>query len=826
MRRLAAMFVLVTVAGVALAQPPVNFNGIIFCIDPGHGGHNPANDRRVEPDPGIVFWESESNFQKALLLDTMLTQLGATVILTRYTNDYPNDNDEPTLAQRVAIANANNSHWFHSIHSNAFNGVTNYTLMLVRESTTTPGQPHSPPAWQMSSIMAPKIFQKMRTTAQYTRLDFSFLGFRLGVLSGLNMPGQLSEGSFHDVFPETRRLMNNDYRKMEMYALRDAFMQYYGLPADTLGIIAGIQTEIGTNRPINATQVRLFPEDRVYMGDNYNNGFYMFDNLVAGPHGVKFETPGFTQDSVAANLGVGATVFVDRSMESYLPPTIVSSFPMNGDTLFSAGSPITLQFSKVMNTGSVQSAFGIQPTVSGTFTWSQNNTRLVFTPSAVLTYYTYFTITIDTTAQSLGGQTLDGNGDGISGDPYILVFRTSEVDAMPPAIVNTYPEPDDTVPTPFHVINISFDEPLNQTTVSLTNFAVQEIGASLLQRELQYWQSGPRSGVNMYITGGLQPGKSYRVRVSGVSDMFGNTIPNTSPIIWQFSTAPGTFTTTRMDAFDTTITHWWQPGQSGSTVGVDSARFEHVTFPRLPGFTNIGSARLSFAWNTAQSNWLLRTYLASGPAREVIFRKENTLLQTYVHGDGSNTQFRFAIDDSVEAFPGGTAANHEVSRWYTVDWIGWRLVEWDLENDSVGTWLGNGILEGDLRFDSFQLRYVPGMSAANGILYFDDLQITTRSTTSVPVDPAVVPEAFVLHQNYPNPFNPSTTFTFDIGHFTFVILRVYDLLGREVATLVNEQMQSGRYEVSWDATGMASGIYVYRLETSTGMLSRKMMVVK
>ena len=47
-------------------------NNVRFCIDPGHGGHNPANDRRIEPDPGIVFWESEGNFQKALRLDTLL----------------------------------------------------------------------------------------------------------------------------------------------------------------------------------------------------------------------------------------------------------------------------------------------------------------------------------------------------------------------------------------------------------------------------------------------------------------------------------------------------------------------------------------------------------------------------------------------------------------------------------------------------------------------------------------------------------------------------------------------------------------------------------
>ena len=122
-----------------------DLSGLKFCIDPGHGGHNPANDRHLVPDAGTDFWESESNFQKGLLLKALLEAKGATVILTRYTNDYPNDNDEPSLAARVALANANNVNWFHSIHSNASgidpNTSINYTLMLVREkrSLTDPG---------------------------------------------------------------------------------------------------------------------------------------------------------------------------------------------------------------------------------------------------------------------------------------------------------------------------------------------------------------------------------------------------------------------------------------------------------------------------------------------------------------------------------------------------------------------------------------------------------------------------------------------------------------------------------------------------------------
>ena len=81
------------------AQAQTDLTGVKFCIDPGHGGNNAANDRHVIPDPGTDFWESESNFQKALRLDTLLKARGAWVILTRYTNDYPAD-DEPSLSAR------------------------------------------------------------------------------------------------------------------------------------------------------------------------------------------------------------------------------------------------------------------------------------------------------------------------------------------------------------------------------------------------------------------------------------------------------------------------------------------------------------------------------------------------------------------------------------------------------------------------------------------------------------------------------------------------------------------------------------------------------
>lgn len=150
-------------------------SGLKFCIDPGHGGNNPANDRHVVPDAGIDFWESESNFQKALLLKPLLEARGAWVILTRNTNYYPND-DEPSLSARSEIANQNNVNWFHSIHSNATGGTntgTNYTLILVKENIAT-RQAQFPETLLMSEKIYNHILAKLRTTQFGVRLDYTF----------------------------------------------------------------------------------------------------------------------------------------------------------------------------------------------------------------------------------------------------------------------------------------------------------------------------------------------------------------------------------------------------------------------------------------------------------------------------------------------------------------------------------------------------------------------------------------------------------------------------------------------------------------------------
>ena len=90
-----------------------------------------------------------------------------------------------------------------------------------------------------------------------------------------------------------------------------------------------------------------------------------------------------------------------------------------------------------------------------------------------------------------------------------------------------------------------------------------------------------------------------------------------------------------------------------------------------------------------------------------------------------------------------------------------------------------------------------------------------------------IPEKFSLYQNYPNPFNPATNIRFAIpGRGQFVILKVYNILGRLVETLVNQHLNPGTYEVKWDAGDNSSGVYFYNLETGNFVETKKMLMIK
>jgi hypothetical protein len=122
---------------------------------------------------------------------------------------------------------------------------------------------------------------------------------------------------------------------------------------------------------------------------------------------------------------------------------------------------------------------------------------------------------------------------------------------------------------------------------------------------------------------------------------------------------------------------------------------------------------------------------------------------------------------------------------------------------------------------------VTGVELVDSVWYF-------KPATTFMADPLaytpdaidLVPEQFTLHQNYPNPFNPTTTIAFDLPEAGIVTLKVYDMLGREVATLAqDEPMDEGYQEYAFDASSFASGVYIYRIDVNNGQYHQAMRMV-
>lgn len=186
----------------------------------------------------------------------------------------------------------------------------------------------------------------------------------------------------------------------------------------------------------------------------------------------------------------------------------------------------------------------------------------------------------------------------------------------------------------------------------------------------------------------------------------------------------------------------------------------------------------------------------------------NTLIRSCLIRPGSSTEFYAGL---------GNATNSGIGVYRTTN----AGISWSEFNSGV---MNNTISVRALNFNSTIGRVLAGaahptVTTGQGLFYYDfPSGIGNQNIT--------LPDAFKLNQNYPNPFNPVTTITYAIPNAQHTMLKVYDINGREVRTLVNDIQSAGGYEVRFDGTGLSSGVYFYELVSGNFSDTKSMMIIK
>ena len=454
-------------------------------INPGHGGYDSddrlmylypifINGNQVNEAEGYTreqsFWESVSNLDKGLRLDTMLRDLGFQTKMSRVTNT---TEDDRSLSGISAEASTWEADFMLSIHSNAGNP-SNYILQL--HSGITPGDeygldgyPEKVPEWvcnearAITSLMGKNQYSNQVSCWSREPMiagDKTFartiMGWSngYGVMRNLKVPGTISEGMMHDYLPETYRLMNIDYKRQESFQFTKTFYEYFCNGELPYGAIGGKIHDVyqlqafpdykprkntrDVYRPINRGVVELWQGDQLldtYVTDTLYNGVYYFWNLQPGTYTVKAKPEGYypqEQTLEVKNNEISYGIFA-LSMARNTPPEVIDYSPkVSADETVLVSTTVTISFNWDMETEATAAALEISPAVEGTVTFEDDNHTLRFTPASRFEPGVTYTVTLGT-----GACHPDTVYENHLQAPFSFQFATSNRGSV--SVVQTYP---------------------------------------------------------------------------------------------------------------------------------------------------------------------------------------------------------------------------------------------------------------------------------------------------------------------------------------------------------------------------------------------------
>lgn len=312
---------------------------------------------------------------------------------------------------------------------------------------------------------------------------------------------------------------------------------------------------------------------------------------------------------------------------------------------------------------------------------------------------------------------------------------------------------------------------------------------------IKYNAAGVLQWVNL-ITSGISPaGNAIKVDLAGNVYIAANT----------YAGAPGCDCLTIK--INSAGLQQWQVLYNGPGNGNDELNalaidgFGNVYVTGKSTVSGIYHDMLTIKYNNGGMQQWLQTYNGSGNA-----------------DDAANT---IAVDSSGNIYAAGFSNESGIYNATIIKYNTAGVQQWILKYDTLNTSTNCSSIALDAQSNVYMFANAP----INNV-YQDMITVKYAQLLGIKPISSQVPAKYSLSQNYPNPFNPSTKIKFDIPSAAQTFLVVYDILGREVSTLVNEQLRPGSYEVTFDASNLASGMYFYKILAGDFTETKKMLLVK
>lgn len=724
-------------------------------INPGHGGYD-SDDRLMYLYPifdgtnvreGYTreqsFWESTSNLDKGLRLDTMLRTLGFQTKLSRIHNT---TEDDRSLSGISAEASDWNADFMLSIHSNA-GAPSNYVLQI--HSGITPGDPkgldgypEQVPEWVCNEARAittlmganqysneVSCWSKEPTIAGDKTFARTIMGWSngYGVLRNLRVPGTISEGMMHDYLPETYRLMNIDYKRQESFYFAKTFIEYFCEGELPYGAIGGqlrddFQKQLFPNYnarkntrdvllPINRGKVELYNEAgdllQTYVTDTLYNGCYFFWNLQPGTYIVKAEEAAYypkTDTLVVENNKISYANFM-MSLRRQTPPEVISYSPNVAiEDSVNVATPIVINFNWDMWEEPTRAAFSITPEVEGTLEFENSQRTLRFTPKSVYAPATEYTVRLATTAAHP-----DTNYVNTLQEEFVMKFRTKNRPYL--QVMNTYPAEGETgvdlKPSIFVLFDQKISKDSKQSLFKVTDnadFSYTPAARNFKKNAVE----SPYGSVSIDVNEELLPNTQYQLVIDGALKDTDNVVLY-HPYVLTFTTGDGqsveegeVFHSLDDVIFDV---------DAENTMGLESKKImQGGSLKRTEG-ENSNSIEYTFNVNEKESNMMLRTVQLSQ-----IFRSTDKLVVD-IYGD-------FTFNEVYVEF----ATEGDLHRYKVcdLDYLGWRTHVLDLSTTDLPT----GVDYQCMGFNIVKTQVEP-ILCNNGHIYLDRLAILKGQTTAV-----------------------------------------------------------------------------------------------